>query len=80
MTRDPARRPSNERARVAGVSSLVWVECGSCFGDGWHWPYRGRPTRKITCAACSGQGKRQIPALERRPDDPIVCPAAGGLR
>lgn len=76
MAGDPSRRPSNDRIRVAGLEASVWIECGSCFGDGWHWPHRGRPTRKVTCATCSGVGRRQISALERAPHDRIV-PAPG---
>lgn len=79
MAGDPTRRPSNERVRVAGVTAMIWIECRSCFGDGWSWPHRGRPTRKITCQSCGGIGRRQIPALQRMPNDRVLAgPSAAG--
>ena len=79
MTCDPSRRPSNERVRLnTDVNALIWIECASCLGDGWHFPYRGRPTRKITCGACDGLGRRQILAVHRAPTERIVpAPPSG---
>lgn len=77
MAGDPTRRPSNERTRVDGVGTMVWIECRSCFGDGWSWPHRGRPTRKITCLSCGGSGRRQIAAIECSPSDKILAEQIG---
>lgn len=85
MSRDPSRRPSNERIRVAGnANAVVWIECPVCLGDGWHYPQRGLmldrlpPTRKLTCVACSGLGAQQIPRIQLGPDARTV-PAPKGF-
>lgn len=78
MAGDPSRRPSNERVRVAAdVNTLVWIECVSCLGDGWHYPLggfidRARRSRKITCATCGGRGARQVPLIQCEPGERIV--------
>ncbi|MHA0333681.1 hypothetical protein [Sphingomonas aquatilis] len=84
MIGDPARRPSKERVRLAGhVDALVWVECSTCLGDGWHHPQVGvmldrlPKTRKLTCAACSGAGARQVPQIQLAPGA-ITVPAPTG--
>lgn len=81
MTGDPTRRPSSERVRMAGhVDALVWVECPTCLGDGWHYPQVGvmldrlPKTRKLTCAACSGLGARQVPQIQLAPGAVVVPP------
>ncbi len=71
MTGDPARRPSSARVRLPSVDAKVWVECGSCFGDGW-FRVESWHRRKSSCAACGGTGRRQIAAIERSPSDRIV--------
>lgn len=84
MSRDPSRRPSKDRIRVAGdANAIVWVECTYCLGDGWHYPGsflmpdRSRPTHKQRCYLCDGLGARQIAALLRGPHAKIV-PAPKG--
>ena len=79
MKGDPSHRPSNERVRVIGhVDALVWVECASCLGDGWHYPQIGvmldrlPPTRKLTCMTCAGTGARQVAAITLSPGARIV--------
>ena len=74
---DPSRRPSNERSLLPPVDALIWIECGSCLGDGWHYPWRGRQSWKYACPTCEGRGRRQIPALLRRPEDRIVAAPVG---
>lgn len=86
MMRDPSRRPSNQRVRIAGdINAMVWVECSSCLGDGWHYPMataivdRARKSRKITCVACSGLGARQFARLQCGPGARIVAPPKGHI-
>jgi hypothetical protein len=83
MPGDPSRRPSNERVRVdVDLNALVWVECASCLGDGWHYPMRGvvdrgPKNRKITCVACGGLGAKQVPAIHLQPGDRVITAPAG---
>lgn len=83
MAGDPSRRPSNERVRVAAdMNAIVWIECASCLGDGWHYPMggivdRSRKSRKITCATCGGRGARQVTMIQCSPGARIVAAPKG---
>lgn len=83
MAGDPSRRPSHDRVRVAAdVNAVVWIECASCLGDGWHYPMggvvdRARKSRKITCASCGGHGARQVPLIQCSPGARVVATPKG---
>lgn len=71
MTGDPSRRPSNDRIKlVVDFDEIVWVECASCLGDGWHYPMPNKPfdrlpkTRKVTCEPCKGLGAVEARKIE----------------
>ncbi|EJL23962.1 hypothetical protein [Novosphingobium sp. AP12] len=84
MPSDPSRRPSNDRVRLeVDFDALVWVECSSCLGDGWHYPMargiadRLLKNRKVTCQLCSGLGAVQARKIECGPNIRVV-PAPKG--
>lgn len=84
MVGDPSRRPSANRERInVDLSAIVWVECITCLGDGWHYPMvggfldRARKSRKVTCIYCGGLGARQMAAIQCPPGIPTVPPPKG---
>jgi len=84
MPPDPTRRPSNQRVRHhVDFDAMVWVECGNCLGDGWHYPLatpfvdRARKSAKHTCEACAGLGAIRVRKIECWPSARIVAAPAG---
>lgn len=83
---DPSRRPSDERVRFdVDFDELVWVECTSCLGDGWHYPMprgiadRIPKNRKITCGPCGGLGAVQARKIECGPRARVVPAPKGAI-